>query len=370
MTEAEPAMAPIETAEPSAQGSATPSQTAEFIETAQQSAPENEGIGKKIPLEAEFSNELAGQRNEHENAANRLTVIDRSHLKGTELRVFLHTVQHGSLHGKAAVFVALEFNFIFREDSFRFTSAEILTKWHKRTALAPQPDPKPSRNIKTKSPAPRPLEVISHSPVKIYGNPTREDRKWTFGIAVPVSATVGIASVGVQPSAGLESAFPRDHRLTISGFRVRGGARWDIHENSAQASGIPNKFTCAMLVPYGSDNAADDTSGCQAAVSVAIKTSWPGVSLRGMPWNADDPLLFIPGNNLGNALSITEFERLTEADWKSVVEYPTEFQVSLSMEAQNCCHTDHSQGYLRINKAIGSRPVVAELEILMGTAEL
>lgn len=161
-------MTPMETAEPSAQGSATSPQTAESVETAQQSAPENEGIGKQILLEAEFSNELAGQRNEHENAANRLTVIDRLHLKGTELRVFLHTVQHGSLHGKAAVFVALEFNFIFREDSFRFTSAEILTKWHKRTALAPQPDPKSSRNTKTKPPAPRPLEVISHSPVKIW----------------------------------------------------------------------------------------------------------------------------------------------------------------------------------------------------------
>lgn len=124
-----------------------------------------------------------------------------------------------------------------------------------------------------------------------------------------------------------------------------------------------------MLVPYGSGNAADDASGCQAAVSVTIKTSWPGVSLRGMPWNADGPVLFIPGNNLGNALPITEFERLTEADWKSVVDYPTEFQVSLSFEAENCCHTDHLEGYLRVNKTISSRPVVAGLEMLMDTAK-
>lgn len=282
-------------------------QTADPVETAQPSSPENEGIGKQILLEAEFSNELAGQRNEHENAANRLTVIDRLHLKGTELRVFLHTVLHGSLHGKAAVFVALEFNFIFREDSFRFTSAEILTKWHKRTASAPQSDPRFSGNTKKKPPALRPVEVISHSPVKIYGNPTRENRKWTFGIAVPVSATVGIASVGVQPPSAAS------------------GSEEAHDENSAQASGIPNKFTCAMLVPYGSGNPADDVSGCQATVSVTVKTSWPGVSLRGMPWNADEPVLFIPGNNLDNALSITEFERLTEADWKSVVDYPVEF---------------------------------------------
>ena len=267
---------------------------------------------KTVPLQVEFDNELAPQKNDHDGAANREMVIDRSHLQDTAIRVSLRTVQHGRLHNRPAVFVALHFSFIFYTREFRFTSAEILTKWHKRRA--------------TNDEALQPLEVRGLSPSKLYGAASREQRSWKYGIAVPVSATVGVAKAGIKPSVALESAFPRDHRLTISGFAIKGGAKWSIHENAKQGSGIPYVFTCAMLVPYDEEN-ADSSLGCQASVSVVIRTSWPGVSLRAMPWRADDPVLFIPGHDKGTALSTTSFEDLTLADWELVVSYPTEFQV-------------------------------------------
>lgn len=284
--------------------------------------PANNNIyDRVVPFEVEWSHELAAQRNVADEP-NRQVVIDREHISKTAVRVFLKHVQYGSFNNQPATFFALKSHFIFDDkDAIRFTAAEINIQMRKTTFRgAAKGDESPEmKNRKGR------LEVAALCPRKIYGNLTRNDRKWRYGFSVPISWNIG-AVLGVSPSVELESAYPKDCRMTISGSLVLGGARWKLTENEIQKSGIPDQFTCAAVVPFDVDD-----GGFQAHVSIKISTNLPMLSLRAMPWSMDDPIIFKADHNFGTLAGLeSQFEKLTEEHWKIVVDYPTEFQVEFS----------------------------------------
>ncbi|KAE8372518.1 hypothetical protein BDV26DRAFT_274038 [Aspergillus bertholletiae] len=244
---------------------------------------------------------------------------DRQHIGNTAVRVLLRTVQHGLWKGSPAALMSFEFFFTFGEDAAaRFTRADICFRISQAEA------PNPVAVLKT-------WEVSALCPRKIYGNPTQEeDRQWKYALVAPIVAPLRVNSFGLTPPVDLESAYPKDHRLTISGFRVHDGARWVITENKTQQSGIPDQFTCAMIVPYAN---ADTFS---MDVAVTLSTNRPALKLVALPWTREDPIHIPPGQDLGLVMPITDFQELTQDHWRTSAEYPIEDQVNTQEILTHC----------------------------------
>jgi len=88
-----------------------------------------------------------------------------------------------------------------------------------------------------------------------------------------------------------------------------------------QKEGIPDIFTCAILVEH-------DGNPFQADISVSVRpgVALPSIRLGALPWSKDDPVLFRPGMEFAAKLSHRRLDQLGETDWLSLVDFPSEYQ--------------------------------------------
>lgn len=282
---------------------------------------------REVPLKLDpHSGDLSAQKNVQDHP-NRNVILDRS-FGGMAVRTLLRSVHYGtSVTGTPLCLIAFEFLFVFPTSvTFRFKSANIIASFIRT------PD-KLIINSPTDVSVPTPVLVKNFCPRKFFGVVQHENRKWTYQLDVPINLTAApLPSIGLTPSIGMERSFIRDYRMEIRGLPIEENTvKWTLSENVKQKEGIPDIFTCAVLVEHGGNPFQANVS-----VSVSPGTPFPSIRLDALPWSKDDPVLFHPGFEFSTKLSHRRLDQLNEDEWLSLVDFPREYQVCASPLFTNC----------------------------------
>jgi hypothetical protein len=271
---------------------------------------------REVPLNLDpHSGDLSAQKNVQDHP-NRPVILDRN-FSGMAVRTLLRSVHYGtSATGSALCLIAFEVIFIFPTSAtLRFKSANITA------SFTGTPD-KLIVSSPTDISVPTPILVKNFCPRKFFGAVQQEDRKWVYRLDVPFNLTVPFAQTGVNPSVSMERSFIRDYRMEIRGLPIaENTVKWSLSENAKQGEGIPDIFTCALLVEY-------DGGPFQADISVSVRPGvvLPSIRLDALPWSKDDPVLFHPGREFAAKLSHRRLDQLNETEWLSLVDFPREYQ--------------------------------------------
>ncbi|QDS73739.1 hypothetical protein FKW77_004756 [Venturia effusa] len=98
------------------------------------------------------------------------------------------------------------------------------------------------------------VEIKAFAPHKSYGASSREQRKITWGLELPLTVPAGPVSVGVTPSAGRETSKEVEHAFTIEGSArgtpLRNNCVWTVQENASTERGIPSELQLAAMVKH------------------------------------------------------------------------------------------------------------------------
>jgi hypothetical protein len=275
-----------------------------------------------IPLELDpHSGDLGAQKNLQDNP-NRPVILDRS-FSGMAVRTLLRSVHYGtSTTGTPLCLIAFGVHFIFPTSAtLRFTYANITASFTKSSDKLIVSSESP-----TDVSVPSPILVKNFCPRKFFGTVQREDMKWIYNLDLALNFAPPFVQTGVNPSVSRETSYSRDHRMKISGLPIASNTvKWTLVENAKQKEGIPDSFTCALLAEH-------DGNPFQAAVSVSVRPgiALPSIHLDALPWSKDDPVLFHPGKEFAVKLSHRRLDQLNEAEWLSLVDFPTEYQVRAS----------------------------------------
>lgn len=279
-----------------------------------------------VPLELDpHSGDLGAQKNVQDNP-NRPVILDRS-FNGMAVRTLLRSVHYGmSTTGSPLCLIAFGIHFIFPTSAtLRFTYANVTASFTRSSDKLIQVSS--PTNVSVSSP----IFVKNFCPRKFFGTVQREDRKWIYNLDLALNFAPPFVQTGINPSVSRETSYSRDHRMKISGLPIATNTvKWTLSENAKQKEGIPDIFTCALLVEY-------DGNPFQAVVSVSVRPSvaLPSIHLGALPWSKDDPVLFHPGKEFAAKLSHRRLDQLNEAEWLSLVDFPTEYQVRASPLSTN-----------------------------------
>lgn len=271
------------------------------------------------------SGKLNAQKNVQDHP-NRPIILDRS-FSGMAVRTLLRSVHYGtSITGTPLCLIAFEVLFIFPTSAtLRFTNASI-------TASFTRTPDKLIVSSPTDVSVLTPILVKNFCPRKFFGAVQHENRKWIYRLDVPLNLTPPFAQTGINPSVSMESSFIRDYRMEVRGLPIANNTvKWTLVENAKQKEGIPDIFTCALLVEH-------DGNPFQADVSVSVRpgVALPSIRLDALPWSKDDPVLFHPGMEFAVKLSHRRLDQLDETEWLSLVDFPVEYQVRASRLSTNC----------------------------------
>ena len=232
---------------------------------------------REVPLKLDpHSGDLSAQKNVQDHP-NRPVILDRS-FSGMAVRTLLRSVHYGtSTTGTLLCLIAFEVLFIFPTSAtLRFTNANI-------TASFTRTSDKLIVSAPTDVSVPNPILVKNFCPRKFFGAVQQEDRKWTYSLSMPLNFTAPFVQTGVNPSLSHESSSARDHRMKITGLVIADNAlKWTLVENAMQKEGIPDIFTCAILVEH-------DGNPFQANISVSVRpgVALPSIRLGALPWSKD-----------------------------------------------------------------------------------
>ncbi|KAN0120257.1 hypothetical protein V8E51_002465 [Hyaloscypha variabilis] len=228
----------------------------------------------------------------------------------------VNRVSWGAYHGKAACLVVFCFSLRSGDHALRLRNANVKITFEAHpTSVPTQGNP----------------SVLAFAPRKIFGIPTTESKSLTYN--VELSATVPIGPVQVGPSAGIEkgSSFEKDHRFKVIGnfWSTKNGSDWDIvywdvKENRKAKNGIPDRLNVGVIVSTGGP--------FHGIVEVTVDTPLKD-GLFGFPWSKDSPVPFYPGLPKGPNPQVSDFEKLTEEDWRSMIPYEEEWQNKFLDEA-------------------------------------
>lgn len=97
-------------------------------------------------------------------------------------------------------------------------------------------------------------EVKAFAPHKSYGASSKEQKKITWGLELPLTVPAGPVSVGVTPSGSRETSKEVDHAFTIEGSArgtpLRNTCVWTVQENASTERGIPSELQLAAMVKH------------------------------------------------------------------------------------------------------------------------
>lgn len=97
-------------------------------------------------------------------------------------------------------------------------------------------------------------EIKVFAPHKSYGASSKEQKKITWGLELPLTVPTGPISVGVTPSGSRETSKEVEHAFTIEGS-ARGSPLpsscvWTVQENASTERGIPSELQLAAMVKH------------------------------------------------------------------------------------------------------------------------
>jgi hypothetical protein len=271
---------------------------------------------REVPLKPDpHSGDLSAQKNQP-GQLNRKVITERS-FAGMVVRALLRSVQYRtSTDGKPLCLAAFEVLFIYDNSTFRFKSADVIVSFTKT------PD-----NLIVGLPASvlTPVVVQNFCPRRVYGLPSSEEHKWTYHIDMVANFTLPPVQTSIAPSINRETSYMRDHRMEIRGLPIKSNTvKWTLFENAKQQKGIPDRFTCAVLLEH-------DGTPFQAEVRVSVRASVAVLSLplafNAQPWSKDDPVLFQPGAEFAAKVPPQHLSQMKEADWLLLVDLPKEYDV-------------------------------------------
>ncbi|KFY81101.1 hypothetical protein V498_08740 [Pseudogymnoascus sp. VKM F-4517 (FW-2822)] len=244
--------------------------------------------------------ELGSQRNVGEQTRTKVTQREFS---GSGMIATITRLCYGTLNEKRACIIVFEFFFRWSRDDYQFR--------HLEAEISFGPRSKSSKTQNVKYPVVRNL-----SPGKAYGIPNTNGKKWS----IRVEQQCGVPSHAIAPDKLGQKAFEEAHRVEILGRRWSDSRRrdfhkacWTINEVGTPNYGIPDEFKLAVLVEY------EDVFDADLRMTVDVPFHR---RLQGFPWPADDPILFTPkgpGTVIGEPLSTTRFETLSDAEWELLV---------------------------------------------------
>lgn len=98
------------------------------------------------------------------------------------------------------------------------------------------------------------VEVRAFAPHKSYGASSREQRKITWGLELPLTVPAGPVQVGVTPSGSRETSKEVEHAFTIEGSArgtpLRNSCVWTVQENASTERGIPSELQVCQNPPF------------------------------------------------------------------------------------------------------------------------
>ncbi|KAK6356004.1 hypothetical protein TWF718_000377 [Orbilia javanica] len=116
------------------------------------------------------------------------------------------------------------------------------------------------------------LEIVDHAPRRSFGGVTRESRKTSWGLELPLMINVGGVvgpGIGITPTLGRDSSKEVEHAFTITGTRrgrpYKTSCIWTLEENASSERGLPSEVQFAVLLNH--------TSPVQCDISVSARTA-------------------------------------------------------------------------------------------------
>lgn len=98
------------------------------------------------------------------------------------------------------------------------------------------------------------VEIRAFAPHKSFGASSREQRKITWGLELPLTVPAGPVSVGVTPSGSRETSKEVEHAFTIEGSArgtpLRNSCVWTVQENASTERGVPSELQLAAMVKH------------------------------------------------------------------------------------------------------------------------
>ncbi|KAG4439571.1 hypothetical protein IFR05_004919 [Cadophora sp. M221] len=226
-------------------------------------------------------------------------------------------VSHGTFHTRPSSLVIFSFSLRSGEHGFRFKNANVNITLSKHS----------SASLSDLSPA-----VVKFAPRKIFGLPTVEGRKNTVGGELTLQVPAGPMTVGPGIKGERETEYEKQYRFeTIGNFwSSKMGTEWDIvywdmRENKRTKEGIPDRLNVAVLVEaYGP---------FVASVEVVVDTPFANGFLSS-PWRKSDPAVFVPGVIMGSQPRTTNFDELTQEEWRAMIPFEEEWENKLTDVAE------------------------------------
>ena len=226
-------------------------------------------------------------------------------------------VSHGTFHKRPASLIIFSFSLRSGEHGFRFKNANVKITLSKHSSSSPA-DSNPA--------------VLKFAPRKIYGLPTVEGRKNTVGGELTLQVPAGPLTVGPAMKGERETEYEKKYRFeTIGNFwSSKMGTDWDIvywdmRENKRTKEGIPDRLNVAVVV--------EATGPFVASVEVVVDTPFANGFLSS-PWTKSDPAVFVPGVVMGSQPRTTDFDELTQDEWKAMIPFEEEWENKLTDVAE------------------------------------
>ena len=231
------------------------------------------------------------------------------------VRGMVTNVSHGTFNAQPASLIVFSFSLRSGDHGFRFESANIKIKFSKHPSAPPS----------ELNPA-----VLKFAPRKIFGLPTVEGRKTRIGGEISLQASAGPLTIGPTLSAERESEYEKEHRYKLVGnySSSRHGTGWDIvywdvKENKKTRHGIPDRLNVALVV--------EREGTFTASVVVEVDTPIANGAFA-FPWTKRRPVAFVPGVVMGRQPKTTNFDELTDADWRAMIPYEEEWENKFTEE--------------------------------------
>lgn len=269
--------------------------------------------------ELEFKNiegqgELSVQRNKTEVGADgqpatrfRAKITHHSNIFGARVYGVVNKLCWGKFNDNLACLLVVRFRFAPSSGLFRLRKAVIAFRFENyppiKNSTGMQVDP----------------VVKIFSPKHIYGIPTGVEHEHVWSATAQCSVSTGPANLGPEVQVSRTTRYNTESALEIAGMdepdedkELPNKVIFEVDENEKVAKGIPRELFFGAVVQCDGPMQAD------VETSIGDRTAWP--------WTSDDPIILKPGFTYGGiaANMPTNFEQLTDDDWKILVPYQEE----------------------------------------------
>jgi hypothetical protein len=248
--------------------------------------------------------------------------ITADEIGSTSFQAKLSHVQYGTHDGNPAALLIFNFQFGFRSGSWkRITSASIKLTFEETAGPdLTLPNPRNPNNDPV---------VALIAPAQICGEVTTVQKTKKWNLSMPVQFQQFGLQAGPQIDTEHDSVFETDHRMWLTGMPTSedthdqdNSVRWDIEENSMQASGILHRFPGAVVItlPKSPEHHVRVTGLIRPYVAFSINP------LR-LKQKKDEPIYLDRKKTKGTAIMPGVDFNDKSFPWGDIVKIPTEYEV-------------------------------------------